>query len=153
MDFLFSTGNPVAVKIIKTRISSHLESMKGEQNAYGLHHPHIAQVLEIFQMGPEKALVVMELLQKGNLGRILNDSRIKILSSSKIRISGQIASALQYCHQKGILHLDVKPQNILLDVHDNCKLSDFGTSKRVSDLSFFFNTKKVRFSSGFSNDV
>ena len=141
---LFCAGNPVAVKIIKTKIASHLESMKGEQNAYGLSHPHIAQVLDIFQMGPDRALVVMELLQKGNLGRVLNDSRITILSSSKIRISGQIASALQYCHQKGILHLDVKPQNILLDMNDNCKLSDFGTSKRVSELSFFYNINKVR---------
>ncbi|CAG7727242.1 unnamed protein product [Allacma fusca] len=136
-------GHMVAVKIIKTNTPAHLESTKGEQNAFGLAHPHIAKVLDIFQMGPERALVVMDLMKKGNLLKLLNDSRTSIQASVKIRIAGQIASALQYCHQKDILHLDVKPQNILLDVNDNCKLSDFGTSKKSSEALTMSNVNRL----------
>ena len=42
----------------------------------------------------------------------------------------QIAHALQFVHEKSILHLDIKPSNILIDKDDNARLIDFGVSKR-----------------------
>ena len=140
---LLILGTPVAVKIITTKLQSHIESLKGEQHSLEIpSHLHIAKVLDIFQIAPEKALIVMELLQKGSLLSILNDYNIPFDFSTVIRLSGQIASAIQFCHQHCILHLDIKPKNILLDWNYNCKLADFGTSKRTDDI--FANLNKVR---------
>jgi serine/threonine protein kinase len=95
-------------------------------------------------MGPELAIVVLERLRKGNLLSILNDPKVGSFNSpTRLRIAFEIASALQFCHTNGILHLDVKPQNVLLDFQGNCKLTDFGNSRRMSDLMLSSNYTKV----------
>ena len=47
-----------------------------------------------------------------------------------LRYIHQIGEALQFVHQKNILHLDIKPSNILIDKDNNARLIDFGVSKR-----------------------
>src|SRR6202000_117360 len=89
--------------------------------------------LSITEISANTSMIVMELMQKDNLHKILLEPNRDIDLTAKIRISGQIASALAYCHEKAILHLDVKPQNVLLDQNGNCKLSDFGTSRSLTD--------------------
>lgn len=76
----------------------------------------------------------MERLKNGNLHTMLNDFSIYLNGHHCIHFSIEIASALSYCHSNGILHLDVKPSNILMDFQNHCKLSDFGNSKMKQDL-------------------
>lgn len=129
-------GKAVAVKILKTTSSQRKASVKGEENALGLKfHNHIAHIIDILQMGPDTSLIIMEKMEKGNLLSLLNDSRFDVDYSVAINFSKQIALALMFCHRHGLLHLDVKPQNILVDINNCCKLSDFGSSKKIADLN------------------
>jgi serine/threonine protein kinase len=45
------------------------------------------------------------------------------------RYALDVGNALQHCHRNKIIHLDVKPQNIVIDFQDHCKLCDFGSSR------------------------
>ncbi|ODN05153.1 Serine/threonine-protein kinase mos [Orchesella cincta] len=128
-------GNQVAVKVLKTTTLQRKASVLGERNALDLPpHNHIACIMDIFQVGPERTLIIMEKMDKGNLFSLLNNSDFTMNCSVAIKISKQIALALIFCHRQGLLHLDVKPQNILVG-HDNCcKLADFGSSKKIGDL-------------------
>lgn len=127
-------GKQVAVKVLKTTNSQRKASILGEDNALNLpFHNHIARTMDIFQLGPDRTLIIME-KQMGNLLTLLNDPDLLMDCSKAINISKQIALALMFCHRQGILHLDVKPQNVLVDFRNCCKLSDFGSSKKISDL-------------------
>ena len=109
-------------------------------------HPNIARIYEIFQLGPQnQALIVMERLRSGSLLTALNDSSFYLNGQSCIQLSAEIASALLFCHLNGILHLDVKPSNILIDFQNHCKLSDFGNSKNIQDLMSGTNFAKVTY--------
>ena len=138
-------GKPIAAKIVQTKAQSQIESIRCEQNALELpSHPNITQIIDIFQLGPEKGIVVLERLRKGNLLTILNDPNVRNWDhQTLLRIALEIASGLQFCHANGILHLDVKPQNILIDSKGCCKLTDFGNSRRLSDLILSSNYTKV----------
>ncbi|CAL8069828.1 unnamed protein product [Orchesella dallaii] len=128
-------GNQVAVKVLKTTTSQRKASVLGERNALDLPtHNHIACIMDIFQVGPERTLIIMEKMDKGNLFSLLNDPSFTIDCNVAIKISKQIALALIFCHRQGLLHLDVKPQNILVGLDDCCKLADFGSSKKLRDL-------------------
>ena len=71
----------------------------------------------------------MEYVGSRNLHRLLVESRDKVLGCSWLLTTAhQISSALQHCHSRGIIHLDVKPSNILVSSQGLCKLGDFGCS-------------------------
>lgn len=56
----------------------------------------------------------------------------------------EIANALEYCHSCGVLHLDVKPKNMIINLSSNsCKLCDFGSSVHVSETRMIHSPTKV----------
>lgn len=63
-------------------------------------------------------------------GKTLQDKleETKLKKNERIDIWRTIASALEFCHNAGIIHGDVKPKNILVSVDDEIKLADFGSS-------------------------
>ncbi len=97
-----------------------------------LHHPNVVNVLEVFKQN-NTVYMVMEFISGYSLKQELENTGI--FSEEKlIRIIFKIGQALQYIHEKNILHLDIKPSNILMDKNQNPQLIDFGISKRY-DLS------------------
>ena len=100
-----------------------------------LTHPNIIQVFNYFSSGSSLYLI-LEYCPKGSLYDMLGDfddlSIVQILHYAK-----QILTALLYMHQNNIAHLDIKPQNILLDRYARVKIADFGlaTVCRKNQLS------------------
>nr|ACM68728.1 protein kinase Mos1 [Clytia hemisphaerica] len=74
-------------------------------------------------------LMVFEYIPGQNLHQLLEDEQEIIDLARMCRFGQDIASALDYVHQKGIIHLDVKPSNIMVTSTDVCKLADFGCSQ------------------------
>jgi len=143
---LNDAGRDVAVKVIDMKCSKKRESLKGEENALILlpPHQHITTLIDIVHMMDEhKALVILERANNGNLLGHINDPDIPLDCRTVLRMSAEIASALSFCHAHSLLHLDVKPQNILLDIDGSTKLSDFGTCKRISELGQLKNFSQV----------
>ncbi|XP_052000497.1 serine/threonine-protein kinase MARK2-like isoform X3 [Xyrauchen texanus] len=123
------TVKEVAVKIIdKTQLnSSSLQKLFREVRIMKLlNHPNIVKLFEVIET--EKTLyLVMEYASGGEVfDYLVAHGRMKEKEArAKFR---QIVSAVQYCHQKCIVHRDLKAENLLLDADMNIKIADFGFS-------------------------
>ncbi|XP_078466363.1 MAP/microtubule affinity-regulating kinase 3-like isoform X5 [Lampetra planeri] len=127
------TGQEVAVKIIdKTQLNtSSLQKLFREVRIMKvLNHPNIVKLFEVIEM--EKTLyLVMEYSSGGEVfDYLVAHGRMKEKEArAKFR---QIVSAVQYCHQKHIVHRDLKAENLLLDADMNIKIADFGFSNEFT---------------------
>ncbi|XP_059497657.1 serine/threonine-protein kinase MARK2 isoform X6 [Stegostoma tigrinum] len=127
------TGKEVAVKIIdKTQLnSSSLQKLFREVRIMKiLNHPNIVKLFEVIET--EKTLyLVMEYASGGEVfDYLVAHGRMKEKEArAKFR---QIVSAVQYCHQKCIVHRDLKAENLLLDGDMHIKIADFGFSNEFT---------------------
>ncbi len=99
--------------------------------AASLIHPNIAQC---FDMGEERGVpyLVMELCRGTTLREVLNFEHH--LPEQRVRrIAEQLLSALEAAHSRGVIHRDIKPDNIILDRDDTLKLTDFGIARLMQD--------------------
>lgn len=93
-----------------------------------IHHPNVVNVLEVFKQN-NTVYIVMEFISGLSLKQLVEQKGV--FSEDKLKkIVYKIGQALDYIHGKNILHLDIKPSNILMDRNQNPKLIDFGISKR-----------------------
>ncbi|XP_069684211.1 serine/threonine-protein kinase mos-like [Periplaneta americana] len=123
-------GEDVAVKVVpKKRFSKALASLKNESNAMKLSHKNVVRILQVTATEGDYGLVFMEMCHGFNLQSLLSDPKHIINGVRRTRYAMDIASALRHCHSRKILHLDVKPSNIIVcSPGDYCKLCDFGSS-------------------------
>ncbi|KAM3865214.1 serine/threonine-protein kinase MARK1 isoform 2-T2 [Diretmus argenteus] len=127
------TGREVAVKIIdKTQLNpTSLQKLFREVSVMKiLNHPNIVKLFEVIET--EKTLyLVMEFASGGEVfDYLVAHGRMKEKEArAKFR---QIVSAVQYCHQKRIVHRDLKAENLLLDADMNIKIADFGFSNEFT---------------------
>ncbi|XWS39248.1 hypothetical protein CRYUN_Cryun18bG0034500 [Craigia yunnanensis] len=97
------------------------------------HHPNILKIHEVMAT-KTKIYLVMELASGGELfAKVLGRGRLA--EPAARRYFSQLISALHFCHQNGVAHRDVKPQNLLLDKNGNLKVSDFGLSALPEQLN------------------
>ncbi|XP_007552511.1 MAP/microtubule affinity-regulating kinase 4 isoform X3 [Poecilia formosa] len=128
------TGREVAIKIIdKTQLNpTSLQKLFREVRIMKtLNHPNIVQLFEVIET--EKTLyLVMEYASGGEVfDYLVAHGRMKEKEArAKFR---QIVSAVHYCHQKNIVHRDLKAENLLLDADSNIKIADFGFSNEFTE--------------------
>ncbi|MBE6298531.1 MAG: serine/threonine protein kinase, partial [Bacteroidales bacterium] len=101
--------------------------LKEARNIFRLKHKHIISVIDVFEENGT-AYYVMEHVGGGSLaGKVLHGA---LPEEDAVRYTRQVADALAFVHSKRMMHLDVKPANILLDDNDNAVLIDFGLAKQ-----------------------
>ncbi len=123
-----------ALKIIRQDRTRHqsVERFRKEAEAMTkLDHPHIVRVFEVGTGEDENPYLTMRLLPGDTLARRITEWQGNIPKS--IELMRKICSAVSYIHQRGLLHRDIKPGNVLFDDQANPYLSDFGLVKDTLD--------------------
>ena len=101
-----------------------------------LRHPNVVKLLETFDTDKHH-LIVMELCPGGDLLNYVRKRR-KLNEKYAKFVFKQIMEGLAYLHDNGVVHRDIKLDNILLDGHGNIKIADFGVSRKVIDNEILF---------------
>lgn len=96
-------------------------------------HPNIVSIYDVGQE-VDNPYIVMEYVKGTDLKQYINEN-YPIPYKKALDIMGQILSAVEYAHQNGLIHRDLKPQNILIDDDDYVKITDFGIAIALSQNS------------------
>ena len=153
-DYCYRDKNSFAVKVHSITGEKLFEKFKEklieEANILSaVHHPNIVNVLEVFEEN-NTAYIVMEYIKGYSLKYILDKEGV-LPEQKLIKYTHQIGNALSYVHEKNIVHLDIKPGNILIDQYDNARLIDFGVSKRYDIVEQETSTTTLTLSKGFAS--
>jgi predicted Ser/Thr protein kinase len=93
-------------------------------------HPGLVTIYDLIEQ-PDESWIVMELVPGRNIKQILHDDGPLPLREA-VRILRQVSAALQHLHERKIIHLDIKPQNIIVLPDGNIKLIDFGLAQSIA---------------------
>lgn len=121
--------------------------IKEARNIAKLKHRNVISIIDIFEDNGT-AYYVMEYVEGGSLADKVSDRALS--EKDALRYIRQVASALDYLHGKQMMHLDVKPANILIDKEDNAVLIDFGLSKQYDSEGQQTSTTPVGLSRGYA---
>jgi serine/threonine protein kinase len=117
---------PAAAQLARERMRREVQAVRA------LTHANIVAVFDFLEEGPW-SFIVMEYVAGPDLQVRVGDRGV-LDPDAAVRIGRDIAAALTAAHRRGILHRDVKPQNILLDPDGRARLTDFGSAKLDGQL-------------------
>ncbi|MDO5681810.1 MAG: serine/threonine-protein kinase [Propionibacteriaceae bacterium] len=127
-----SLGREVAIKVLTLSDDESVRRFQREIRlmvALGRRHPNIAKVIQIGTSSLGRPCIVMEYYELGSLDRRLSHSG-PLSADEVVRVGTVIADALDFAHGDGVLHRDVKPQNILV-LPTSYVLADFGIARLI----------------------
>jgi serine/threonine protein kinase len=121
------TGTDVAIKIVRSNDPEFGRRLAQEVRALeGLEHPGLIKLLDVGAEG-DQSYLVMELIVGQTLAETLRAGALS--SRQTAAIGARLADALAYVHNRGVVHRDVKPSNILLSANGDAWLGDFGIAR------------------------
>ncbi|MEG2053701.1 MAG: protein kinase, partial [Oscillospiraceae bacterium] len=122
----------VAVKILRDEFMENedlVRRFKNESRAISLlNHPNIVKVFDV-SVSDKLQYIVMELVDGINLKEYIEQRKGTLTWKEALHFTTQVLSALQHAHEKGIVHRDIKPQNIMLLQSGEIKVMDFGIAR------------------------
>ncbi len=128
------TGHNVAVKVLRPEYNEDREFIgrfqREAEAASKMTHHNIVNLLDVGMDG-ENRYLVMEYVQGKTLKAVIQE-RGKLSAPLSCQIAIRILSALEHAHRNGIVHRDIKPQNILVHEDGHIKVADFGIA-RIAD--------------------
>lgn len=121
---------------IPHRVGSQAEKLLQESIVQTklLDHPNIVKLLTV-DIVEKNIIMVMEYIKGTDLEKVLDEKENLDLKTS-LKYFRQLLSALDFAHNHKVLHRDIRPSNILIDENDNIKVTDFGTSRLLTDRQF-----------------
>ena len=126
-------GTPVAVKVLKPRYSGDAQFEARFRNesetAAQLQHPNIVRIRRVAK-DSEHVLYAMDLCTDSLAARLAREGPLP--EGEILRIAKDIAAALAFAHARGVIHRDLKPDNVLLHSDGSAVLTDFGIARAVS---------------------
>lgn len=137
MGVVYKALDPLIGRVVALKTMTHSANLPEEQrkeytkrffreaqSAGSLQHPNI---VTIYDMGEENGIpfITMEYVEGKSLSRLIEESeKIPLIDAAKI--IKQVAEGLSFAHEKGIVHRDIKPDNILIDRNGRAVVTDFG---------------------------
>jgi hypothetical protein len=145
-----ATGATVAVKVLRDVSDSSLAWHRTRRELTALMalsgHPHVIGPIELIDHTDGPALV-MEFAEGGSVADLLRDREGRpqpyLTVQETVFVGRQTAAALVAAHQRGIVHRDIKPQNLLIDGLGQIKLCDFGIAALTHDEEYRTRTNAV----------
>jgi serine/threonine protein kinase/WD40 repeat protein len=128
----------VALKVLKPGMDSRqvVARFEAERQALALmDHPNIAKVLDAGQTSSGRPYFVMDLVKGLHITEFCDQAKLAIRERLELFLT--VCQAVQHAHQKGIIHRDVKPSNVLVTLHDGtplAKVIDFGIAKALGQV-------------------
>ncbi len=117
----------VALKFLKFEDTEELARLRREaQTAARLSHPNIAAVFEITEAN-DRTFLVMEYIDGQTLASYPRNDHRKLVSLMR-----EVAQAVQYAHDQGVIHRDIKPGNIMVDSSGRAFIMDFGLARHIN---------------------
>lgn len=130
-----STKKVWAGKFIKAFSQKEKENVRQEIDIMNsLHHPKLVQCVDAFE-GKSDMVMVLEMISGGELFERIVDEDFELTEREVIKYMLQIIDGVQFIHKQGIVHLDLKPENIMCinKTGSKIKLIDFGLARRLED--------------------
>lgn len=124
----------IALKILHRKPEDLvIKCLKAEQRLLHFEHPNIVRTLMVhsFWTGYETGLILMEYVGERNLQSLIDDSKQVLCYNRRVKFGLQVSKAMEFIHSKHVVHLDLKPTNIIITDNDVCKICDFGCSQCV----------------------
>ncbi|AKU98508.1 Serine/threonine protein kinase [Labilithrix luteola] len=134
-------GRAVALKVLREESTGNAESnarfLREARISAQLSHPNIVVVYEAAEEGGVPYLA-MEWID----GVTLLDALRGMSLGDRVRVLGEVADALAFAHERGVVHRDVKPANVLIDAHGRARLADFGIARQTNARPETFTTRE-----------
>lgn len=129
-----SVGREVAIKVIASGLASHprfIHRFEAEARVIArLAHPHIVPLID-FWRDAEGAYLVLQFMPGGTLREAMAEGSLE--PSAVLRVLHHLAGGLSHAHDQGVVHGDLRPENVLLDGSGNAYLFDFDITSRLLD--------------------
>ena len=122
---------------------------KEAQRIWKLRNDHVVKVHDMFEEN-DTVYYVMDYIDGKSLSSIMKQTGSPF-SEEKVRnILAQVLIALKMVHKTGVWHMDIKPENIMMDKQGNCVLIDFGSSKQISSSEGGYTSTSITYTPGYA---
>lgn len=129
-----SDGFPVAIKVLRDELSDNAQQaerfIRESRTLHNLSHRNIVNILDVGRLEDGRDYIAMEYVDGMTLKEYILKKR-RLSFDETVDAAVQICDALEHAHENGIIHRDIKPQNILLDRDGTLKVADFGTARLI----------------------